>query len=78
MGRRLVCSNDKKIGGVCAGVAEFFDWDVRQVRLIWLVLALLGAGSPVLFYLILWMILPNAGADKKNYAERMQERLGKK
>ena len=64
--KRLVCSNDRKIGGVCAGVAEFFDWDVRQVRLIWLVLALLGAGSPVLFYLILWMILPNAGADKKS------------
>ena len=78
MGRRLVCSNDKKIGGVCAGVAEFFDWDVRQVRLIWLVLALLGAGSPVLVYLILGMILPNAGSVKKSYAERMQERMGKK
>ena len=76
--KRLVCSNDRKIGGVCAGVAEYFGWDVRQVRLIWLVLALLGAGSPVLFYLILWMILPNAGADKKSYAERMQERIGKK
>ena len=74
---RLVCSNDRKIGGVCAGVAEYFGWDVRQVRLIWLVLALLGAGSPVLFYLILWMILPNAGSGKKSYAERMQERMGK-
>ena len=76
--KRLVCSNDRKIGGVCAGVAEYFGWDVRTVRLVWLLLALFGVGSPVLFYLILWMILPNAGADKKSYAERMQERLGKK
>ena len=48
---------DQKIGGVCAGVANYFDIDPTIVRVIWGVLALCyGAG--VLAYLILWAIAP--------------------
>lgn len=48
---------DQKIGGVCAGVANYFDIDPTIVRVIWGVLAFCyGAG--VLAYLILWAITP--------------------
>ena len=50
---KLIRSRNKKIAGVCAGVAEQFGWNVRNVRLVWLVLSILGLGAPVLFYLIL-------------------------
>ena len=74
--KKFVRSVNGKVAGVCAGLAEYFEWDVRMLRLIWFVAAIVGAGSPVIFYLILWMLMPVGG--KKDYAERMHERLGKK
>ena len=75
---RLYRSNNRVIAGVCAGVAEYFNWDVRNVRLVWGVLALFGVGAPVLFYLILWFLMPENRMGGENYAERMAKRLGKK
>ena len=50
---------DKKIAGVCAGVAHYFDMDPTIVRVIWGVLAFVyGAG--VVAYIILWIIAPVA------------------
>jgi len=50
---------DKKIAGVCAGVAYYLDMDPTIVRVIWGVLAFCyGAG--IVAYIILWMIAPVA------------------
>ncbi len=58
--KRLMRSiRDKKIGGVCAGLAEYFDLDPTIVRVVWL-LAILFAGTGLLVYLILWIVLPQA------------------
>ena len=75
--RRLVRSKDKVFGGVCAGIADFFKWDVRLLRLIWVVLSIVGVGSLVVFYLLLWMLMPDAANEKTSYEERMNKRLGK-
>ena len=75
--RKLVRSKDKVFGGVCAGIADFFKWDVRLLRLIWVVLSIVGVGSLVVFYLLLWMLMPDAANEKTSYEERMNERLGK-
>ena len=74
---KLVRSRNRVLAGVCAGIAEYFKWNVSTLRLIWIVLSLIGVGSPVLFYLILWIVMPEArlGGD---YAERMQKRLGER
>ena len=56
--KRLVRStNDKKIAGVAAGLADYFDLDPTIIRLVWL-LAALFAGTGVLAYIILWIALP--------------------
>ena len=47
---------DKKIAGVCAGVAHYFDIDPTIVRVIWGVLAF-GYGAGIIAYIILWIIL---------------------
>lgn len=52
-------STDKKIGGVCAGIANFFDLDVTLVRFLWLVAVLFG-GTGFLAYLIAWIVIPLA------------------
>lgn len=51
--------HDKKIAGVCAGVAHYFDMDPTIVRVIWGVLAF-GYGAGVVAYIILWIIAPEA------------------
>ena len=50
---------DKKIAGVCAGVAHYFDIDPTIVRVIWGVLAF-GYGAGIVAYIILWIIAPEA------------------
>jgi len=49
---------DKKIGGVCGGIAEYLGVDPTLVRIIALVL-ILGGGSGLLAYLIAWFIMPH-------------------
>jgi phage shock protein C len=50
-------STDKKIAGVCAGIAHFFDLDVTLVRFLWL-LAVLFGGTGVLAYVVAWIVIP--------------------
>ena len=52
---------DKKIAGVCAGLADYFDLDVTLIRLVWL-LAVLLAGTGLLAYLVCWIVIPVAPA----------------
>jgi phage shock protein C len=60
--KRLVRStNDKKIAGVAAGLADYFDLDPTLVRIVWL-LAVFCAGTGLLLYIILWIALPLAPA----------------
>ena len=50
-------STDKKIAGVCGGIAEFFNIDSTLVRLGWVVFCALG-GSGVLAYIVAALIIP--------------------
>jgi len=47
---------DRILGGVCGGIAEYFSVDPTLVRLIWILLALNGAG--ILAYFIAWVVIP--------------------
>ena len=56
--KRLVRStNNRKIAGVCAGIAEYFDFDPTIVRLIWL-LATLVPGPNIIAYIAFWIAVP--------------------
>ncbi len=57
--RRLVRPRrEKMIAGVCAGLADFFAFDVTLVRLVFVFFALWGPGE--IAYLVLWLIAPKA------------------
>ena len=49
--------NDRMIGGVCGGLAEYFNIDPVLVRVITVVVGLFAL-SGVLAYLILWIVVP--------------------
>ena len=49
----------RMLGGVCAGFAQHFGWDVALVRLILCAIVIFGCGLPLLAYLIAWIVIPN-------------------
>lgn len=55
--KRLTRSDNKMIGGVCAGLADYLDLDPTIVRVAW-VLMVMFAGFGVLLYAILWLVMP--------------------
>lgn len=48
---------ERKIAGVCGGLAEFFKIDPVWMRILFLVLLFLG-GSTLLVYLVMWFVVP--------------------
>ena len=48
---------DKRIAGVCGGIAEYFDIDPTIVRIVFVLVALMS-GVGVLIYVVLWIALP--------------------
>ncbi|MBE6114635.1 MAG: PspC domain-containing protein [Erysipelotrichaceae bacterium] len=51
-----------KISGVCAGLAEYSNMDVKVVRFLWLMLALVNVMGPIL-YLICHFVLPEKSEE---------------
>jgi phage shock protein C len=49
---------DRKVAGVCGGLAQYFNIDPTLIRVLFVVLAVLG-GSGLVLYLALWIIVPN-------------------
>lgn len=56
-GRLYRNSEDKAIGGVCSGIAAYFNIDTSLVRIIWAILVFAG-GTGILLYLLLWIVIP--------------------
>lgn len=51
-------SEDKMVLGVCKGIAEEYNYDVSLVRILVVVLGLISAGTMLVVYIILGIILP--------------------
>lgn len=49
---------DKKLDGVCGGIAEYFDMDPTLVRLGWVIITLFSAGAGVIGYIAAAVIMP--------------------
>jgi phage shock protein C len=59
---------DRLVAGVCAGIADYFGWDVTLVRVIVAVVSVLTGGTGVLAYLAAWALIPAEG-EKASIAE---------
>ena len=56
--KKLYKSNtDKKLCGVCGGLADYFDIDSTFIRLIWIFLVLC-VGTGILAYFVAALIMP--------------------
>jgi len=48
---------NRKLAGVCGGLAQYFNTDATPIRVLFVVLALLG-GPGLVIYLLMWIIVP--------------------
>ena len=65
--RKLFRDTDNAyIGGVSSGFGHYLNVDPLWIRLSWIALVVLGFGSPIVIYIILWILIPEATttADK--------------
>jgi phage shock protein C len=61
--RRLMRSTvDRKIAGVCGGIAEYLEIDSTLVRLIWVLAVLMPVPVVPAFigYFVAWLVIPQA------------------
>jgi phage shock protein C len=65
-------ANDKIIGGVCGGLAQYFGIDAVIVRLIFVALIFAG-GMGILLYPILWLIMPVSTTGQPSFTNGLQE-----
>ncbi len=65
--KRLYCSEkDKMLGGVCGGIAEYFQVDPTLVRLLWAAITLVSFGLGVIAYIIAWIVIPKNPYARNN------------
>ena len=65
-------ADDKVLGGVCGGLAQYFGIDPVIVRLIFVALVFAG-GTSVVLYPILWLIMPASQSSQPALAAGWQE-----
>ena len=51
--------NERNILGVCAWISDKFDLDITGLRILFVVAAIFGFGSPIIIYFILYLLKPN-------------------
>ncbi|HHT60846.1 MAG: PspC domain-containing protein [Paludibacteraceae bacterium] len=62
--KKLTKSSNKMVSGVCAGIAEYFGWDVTLVRVVYAILSFCSVGFPgIILYIILCIVMPPASEE---------------
>jgi phage shock protein C len=71
--KRLLRSKTNRVfGGVCGGIADYFNIDPTIVRIVFVALAF-ARGAGALIYFVLWWIIPEDGKEREH--EKIGERL---
>jgi phage shock protein C len=66
-------SSDRMLGGVCGGIARQFELPTAVIRLAFVLMVLMGFGTGIVIYLVLWIVMPtddHAGPDDDRYLSR--------
>lgn len=70
--KRLTRSmTNKVVAGVCGGLGEYFNIDPVILRILFVAMVLWG-GSGVLLYIVMWLVIPEAGKESEPMDKRME------
>ena len=75
MAKRIYKSSQKKICGVCGGIAEYFNLDPTIVRLLWVVLTLAG-GSGIIAYIVCALVIPDRPSSQADWGNSVPKTEG--
>ena len=64
--RLLRSKQDRKIAGVCGGIARYFEVDPSLVRLAWVLGTIASVGTGVLVYLVMAIVLPERSVKERS------------
>ncbi len=56
--KKLYRSKNKILGGVCAGIGEYFDVDPTVIRILWVIGTLISMGIGIIAYILCWILIP--------------------
>lgn len=71
-------TNRQVLAGVSSGIAEYFNIDVVIIRLVWVVLGLLSAGTALIAYVIAAIIIPPKEYAEGEQVKKASKKTGKK
>lgn len=77
MNKKLYKSPDKKISGVCAGIADYFNIDPTLIRLGALLLTFVSLGTAVVVYLIMSIAIENPPMNYYDLYQNTAKKLTK-
>lgn len=67
-----------KIAGVCAGLADYFDWNVKWLRLGWILATVSFFPMPLIVYGVLAIVMKPARGEAPVYPSAEEERFWRK
>lgn len=63
--RLYLSTDDKKLFGVCGGIAEYFELDSSLIRIAWIILTIMTGVAPgIIGYIIAAIVVPSASETK--------------
>lgn len=65
-------AQDQSLGGVCSGLASFFDVDPVLIRVLFVIMVV-AYGSGVLLYLVLWIVIPEAKGEEVSSMQQQRQ-----
>jgi phage shock protein PspC (stress-responsive transcriptional regulator) len=63
MKKMYLSDTNKKLGGVCGGIGEYFDIDPTVVRILFILFTLVSIGLGIIAYILMWMVIPHKPKD---------------
>lgn len=81
-GRLVRSTTDRKIAGICGGMAAYFNMDVTLMRILWVVAFLASGFAPAgVVYIVLWIALPEgdpvAASSSRSAVQIAEERYAR-
>ena len=72
--KKIRKSSDKKLSGVCAGIAEYFDIDPTFGRIGWVILTLCTTAFPgIIAYIVCALVFPDADSVNVHEMKRAND-----
>lgn len=65
MKKLYLSDTNRKIGGVCGGLGEYFDKDPTLFRILFVLVTIVSFGFGIIVYLAMWLIIPRKPKEIK-------------